>query len=295
MADSEPDIALMRRLIDAQFPHWASLDLSAFESAGVDNAAFRLGAHFIVRAPRNEASAAALAKELAWLPKLAGKTTTPIPRIAGAGEASSQFPWPWSVSEWIEGRTVRSGDTLDWRALAKDIATFIKELRAIGATDGPHAGAHNFRRGEPIALRGAITRNAIAALDDRFDKRAACAAWESDASASPWSGAPQWLHGDLHGQNLLVNGAGLCAVIDFGCLGVGDPACDLSLAWRLLPREARAAFREAIEPDEASWRRGRAWALAISVRELEFYGATAPVLTSIATQTIQAVLADHPG
>src|SRR5262245_61975535 len=118
MAQSEPDLALMRRLIDTQFPHWADLELAPFNSAGVDNAAFRLGSRFIVRAPRQESGAAALAKELAWLPRLAGKTTTPIPHLAGVGIPSPLFPHPWSVSEWIDGRTVRGGDALDWSALA---------------------------------------------------------------------------------------------------------------------------------------------------------------------------------
>jgi aminoglycoside phosphotransferase (APT) family kinase protein len=43
--------------------------------------------------------------------------------------------------------------------------------------------------------------------------------------------------------NLLVREGRLSAVIDFGASGVGDPACDVVIAWTLLHEESRGAFR----------------------------------------------------
>ncbi len=290
--EGAPDIAIVRRLVDTQFPQWRALPLTAFPSAGVDNSAFRLGDAFIVRVPRDQASAVAMEKELAWLPRLAGKMSIPIPRIAGAGAPSGLYPWAWSVSTWIEGATLSEDRPIDWRALALALAQFIAALRALPPEHALAPGAHNFGRGEPIALRDAVTRAAIDALDDRFDKAALRRIWRRDSSAPQWDDAPCSIHGDLHGQNILLDAHGLCGVIDFGCLGVGDPACDLSLAWRLLPTRSRDEFRQAVGADAHAWARGRAWALSISAREIAHYGKTAPVLTRMAERTLAAIMAD---
>jgi aminoglycoside phosphotransferase (APT) family kinase protein len=285
---------LVRRLVAAQFPQWASLPICAFDSAGVDNAAFRLGRSLLIRLPRREPAAASLQKEQTWLPRLAESIPLPITTLAGAGRASSEFPWPWSVHKWIEGTTAGEGDVEDWRALGEQLAHFMIALQRIDPTDGPPPGDHNFGRGVPLAVRDRMTRQAIDAVADLIDARAALAAWEADARAPAWTAPPRWIHGDLHGQNLLLSEGRLCAVIDFGGLGVGDPACDLAVAWRLLPQDTRAPFREALKADDASWARGRAWALSISVRELEYYREeTAPVLTGMARRTIAEVLAEH--
>jgi aminoglycoside phosphotransferase (APT) family kinase protein len=58
-----------------------------------------------------------------------------------------------------------------------------------------------------------------------------------------------------------VNSGRLSAVIDFGQLGVSDPACDLSIAWTLFTDESRDAFRRSVDPDSAMWSRGRGWTL----------------------------------
>jgi hypothetical protein len=85
----------------------------------------------------------------------------------------------------------------------------------------------------------------------------------------------------------------LSAVIDFGCLGVGDPACDVMVAWTYLSAETRGAFRAALPVDDATWARGRGWALSFGLIALPYYESTNPVLAGIARYAIDEVLADH--
>jgi aminoglycoside phosphotransferase (APT) family kinase protein len=70
-----------------------------------------------------------------------------------------------------------------------------------------------------------------------------------------------WVHGDVSPSNLLLAGGVLCAVIDFGCAAVGDPACDLVMAWTFFAGESAAVFRRGLPLDEATWARARGWAL----------------------------------
>jgi aminoglycoside phosphotransferase (APT) family kinase protein len=284
---------LVRRLIHRQFPSWADRPVMRVEAAGVDNRMFRLGRDLVVRLPAQPSSVEPLKKEQVWVPRLAPYLPLSVPRLVGAGQPCDDFPWPWSVNTWIEGVPAEQGGIIDWTHLALKLAAFLDALHSIEASEGPSPGPHNFWRGIGLGARDRLTREAIAGLGEQIDGRAALAAWEADASASCWSGGPRWIHGDLHGQNLLHEEGRLCGVIDFGCLGVGDPACDIAAAWRLLPQEVRASFRDAAGVDDDTWRRGRAWALSISLRELCVYRGAAPRLETIAKRTLAEVLRDH--
>src|SRR5918997_1595383 len=114
-----------------------------------------------------------------------------------------------------------------------------------GAHHAP-PGRHNFFRGGPLTVYDAETQQAVDALDGRIDTEAALAAWEA-ALGAEWGGPPVWLHGDVAAGNLLGEEGRLGAVIDFGCLGVGDPACDLAIAWM-----GAGSWLDAVEgPDHA--------------------------------------------
>ena len=102
-----------------------------------------------------------------------------------------------------------------------------------------------------------------------------------------------WIHGDLQAGNLLARQGELSAVIDFGSLGVGDPACDLMVAWNLFSAGARDTFRAALWVDDASWARGRGWALSVALIALPYYRTSNPVLAGISRSAIDEVLADH--
>ena len=101
------------------------------------------------------------------------------------------------------------------------------------------------------------------------------------------------IHGDLDARNMLVDEGRLSAVIDFGCLGVGDPACDVMVAWKVFSADTRDIFRAALSVDEATWTRGRGWALSQALIALSYYTLeTNPVLVREARRWLADVLAD---
>ena len=254
------DAALVRRLVAAQFPQWAHLPVRPVIFGGKNNTTFHLGEEMSVRLPRARHYVAQVEKEQAWLPRLAPHLPLPIPEPVGLGRAGEGYPWPWSVYRWSEGETADRADIPDLPQFARDLAGFLTALQAIDVADGPVAGQHNFFRGGPLATYDDQTRQAIVDLGDSIDGGAALAVWEQ-ALAAEWTHPPVWLHGDVAAGNLLVKDGRLSAVIDFGILGVGDPACDLAIAWTLLHGPARAAFGEALPLDAATWARGRGWTI----------------------------------
>jgi aminoglycoside phosphotransferase (APT) family kinase protein len=254
------DVTLVARLIAAQFPQWSDLTITALTPGGWDNRTFRLGDAMTVRLPSAAAYADQVAKEQRWLPALAPRLPLPIPAPLALGLPGEGYPWAWSVYRWLEGETVSAAPALDLNRLAADLADFLRALRRIDATDGPPPGAHNFQRGDPLSTYDAETRQAIAALGARVDARAVTDVWQA-ALAAAWSGPPVWVHGDVSAGNLLASGGRLSAVIDFGCCAIGDPACDLAIAWTLFEGESRAVFRRALPLDDGVWARARGWAL----------------------------------
>jgi aminoglycoside phosphotransferase (APT) family kinase protein len=92
-------------------------------------------------------------------------------------------------------------------------------------------------------------RTALGALADEIDAGAAAAVWDA-ALAAHSHGPAVWVHGDVTPSNLLVVGGRLGAVIDFGCAAVGDPACDLTIAWTFFFGESRRAFHDRLALDE---------------------------------------------
>jgi len=293
MHADEPDIdeALVRRLIAAQFPHWSPLPIELVASSGTDNAMFRLGDELAVRLPRRQGATEQIEKEHRWLPRLA-PLPLEIPAPIALGQPSDDYPWRWSVYEWLIGESAITADIDDERAAAIAIAGFITALQRIDPTGGPEPGSHNFGRGVPLAKRDRYVRAALASLERELDAALVAAAWERALDAAVWTNAPLWIHGDLAPGNLLVRNGCITGVIDFGGLAVGDPACDLMVAWNFLTGDARAAFKTTLNPDEATWARGRGWALSMSVIALPYYLKTNPVIVENSRRTIAAVLSD---
>jgi aminoglycoside phosphotransferase (APT) family kinase protein len=284
----ETDVSLVRRLLAAQFPHWADLPIAPVESAGTDNAIYRLGDDMAVRLPRIHWATGQVDKEQRWLPTLAPLLPVAIPVPLAKGEPAEGYPWNWGVYGWLNGENPTVDRIADPRLLATDLAEFIAALQRIDLPDGPAAG-----RGVPLARRDADTRTAIEALRGMVDIDAVTAEWDGALRAPEWQGATVWLHSDLAPGNLLTVDGRLSAVIDFAGVGVGDPAGDLPVAWNLLPAEARNAFRAVLGVDDATWERGRGWALSIALIQLPYYHRTNPVLAAGARHTIAEVLADH--
>ena len=293
-ADEVPiDTALVRGLIGSQFPQWAALPLAPVRSSGTDNAIYRLGEDKAVRLPRRSGASGQIEKECRWLPMLAAALPLEVPVSLALGTPAKNYRFPWSVCRWLDGENAVVTPISDLDQAAEDLAHFIAALQRIDASCGPAPGAHNSGRGEPLAGRDAETREAIANLDGIIDVDAANAAWDLALRAPAWIGAPVWLHGDLLPSNLLIQAGRISAVIDFGCLGIGDPACDLMVAWTLLSADARRTFHAALAVDDATWLRGSGWALSFGLIALPYYLHSNPVLVAIARRAIEEVLADY--
>lgn len=254
------DLALAARLIGSQFPQWAGLPLSPIPAGGWDNRTFRLGDSMLVRLPSAREYAGQVEKEHRWLPRLAPHLPFAIPEPLALGEPGFGYPFNWSVYRWIEGESAASADIADSEGFASDVARFLSALQAIDAEQGPRPGAHNFFRGGDLASYDGEARAALARLSASIDVRVATRIWDG-ALASRWPCDPVWVHGDMSAGNLLVRDGQLAAVIDFGQLAVGDPACDLAMAWTFFGAAGRKTFRERLPLDEDTWRRGRGWAL----------------------------------
>lgn len=297
MHDNEvaTDAALVRRLLAAQFPQWAALPIAPVASAGTDNALYRLGEDMVVRLPRIPGATGQIDKEQRWLPQLAPHLPLEIPLPLAKGDPDEGYPWNWSVYQWLEGENATAERIADMTEAAKDLAHFIAALQNVDASEGPSPSEANSGRGVPLATRASATRKCIAELDElgMIDAPAALAAWEAALDVPAWERPPRWIHGDLQSGNILAQHGKLSAVIDYGCLAVGDPACDLQVAWNLFSGESRAAFRAALNVDEATWARGRGWALSVAVIALPYYHRTNPVLADIARHAIREVLAEH--
>jgi aminoglycoside phosphotransferase (APT) family kinase protein len=254
------DEDLIRRLIGAHFPAWADLKVKAVVPGGWDNRTFRLGERMLVRLPSDAAYAPQVEREQRWLPRLAPLLPVPIPTPIALGHPSADYPWCWSIFTWLDGQPATFSPTDDQGEFASDVAGFLAALHRVDTTGGPLPGPDNFFRGGALEIYDTEVRQALQVLEEAVDAASCTAVWDSGLR-SRWNGERVWVHGDFSAGNLLMIDARLSGVIDFGQCCVGDPACDLAIAWTLLDERGRALFRTALEPDAGTWARGRAWAL----------------------------------
>jgi aminoglycoside phosphotransferase (APT) family kinase protein len=253
--------AMVRRLLAEQFPEWADLPLTRIEPSGTVNAIFRLGEELSLRLARREGPTEPGGKEFDWLPKLAPLLPLEIPVPVAQGRPNDEYPWFWDVHTWVDG-DMAPVEEIDAIEAAADLAEFVAALQQVDPTGAPQGG------GVPLAERDAGIRYWLA----RFDgDPAVTAEWERALAAPAWDGPPVWHHGDLDARNWLVREGRISGVIDWGAMGVGDPACDVMVAWKLHSNAARDAFREALPTDEATWERARGWVLSQAVAALAYY------------------------
>lgn len=291
MHDDEFEMStkLVQQLIDTQFPEWAALSLRPFASAGSDHFLFRLGDELSVRLSRKPAAAGQIENDLLRLPRFAGKLPLAIPQPVALGQPTGQFPATWGVYRWLEGEPAERQNIHDLCSAAKDLARFIRALQAVNVKGGPLA-QQPLERGSALAMREAWIRRSIAKLPPQFDQHAILAVWEECLAVPAWAGTPVWLHNDLQSGNMLAQNGKLSAVIDFGMMMVGDPAAELSVAWNWLDADARAVFREVLAVDDATWARGKGWALSIAAAEIPYYLHTNPTMVARSTAALGEVL-----
>jgi aminoglycoside phosphotransferase (APT) family kinase protein len=257
----ELDEPLARRLLAAQFPEWSGLPLERVEPSGTVNAIFRLGDGLAVRLPRVDGPTEPASKELEWLPRLAPPLPVEIPVPVAQGRPGEGYPWFWEVHTWVEGETVPV-EEIDQVQAARDLAALVAALGRVDPTGAPPG------RGIPLAERDASFRRWL----ELYGRDPAVeAAWERALAAPRWDGPPVWHHGDLDARNWLVRDGRIAGVIDWGAMGVGDPAADVMVAWKLHSAAAREAFREALATDDATWERARGWVVSQAVAILAYY------------------------
>ena len=269
-ATREIDEALVRALLQAQFPDYALLPLSPVGAAGTDNAIFRLGHNLCVRLPRVDWARHTAAREVAILPKFSGLGMD-VPRPIALGEPEQGYPWQWSIMSWISGDTVGTDPLPDLINSAQELAAFILAMRSVPLEPAFRFGASNNYRGAPLRQRGQAFQAAVEALVDIYDPKVLSHIWALSFEAEEADHLPVWIHGDLHGGNLLKRDGKLVAVIDWGLAGVGDGACELSAAWALFDDASRGIFKAALNVSEAEWMRGAGWALSIAAIFLAYY------------------------
>ena len=294
MHDEEVDIdaGVVRRLVAAQFPRLAGLEIREVPSTGTVNAIYRLGDQLCARLPRLPRYVPSLEREWRWLPVLAPGLTMRVPEPVALGQPTAEYPFTWMIYHWIDGHPYADQLIDDERQAARDLARFVSEIRRIAlAADAPAGG----RR--PLAQLDAGTRTSIAEAADVIDRAAARAAWEAALRSPAWDGRPVWIHADLLRPNLLVAGGRIRAVIDFGGAGAGDPATDVIPAWAVFGPAGRAAFREALDVDDGTWRRARGIALHQAAALIPYYAVSNPAFAALGRRTVEQVIADfcHPG
>lgn len=281
------DAALVRRLIAGQFPQWGDRPVTPVPSGGTDNAIYRLGDELTVRLPRIESAVKQVEFEHEWLPVLAKHLPVAVPQPCAVGRPADGYPWPWAVHRWVDGEHPTEGNT-DPQGFAADLGELVAGLRRADT-----AGARTGYRSGPLSGRDAYLREWTEAARGMVDTDAVLAIWEDALAAPVWDGPPVWTHGDLLAGNVLVRDGRLRGLIDFGAAGVGDPACDAMAAWTLLDSDSRDVFRETAGFDDATWARGKGWALTF-ISALTYYRETNPTMYALAKRAVGAVLSDRP-
>jgi aminoglycoside phosphotransferase (APT) family kinase protein len=258
--DDELDIdaELVRALLDEQFPQWAELPLARVEPEGTVNVIHRLGETLSVRTPRREGSTIAEDKEFRWLPVLGSHLSVTVPTPVARGRPGIGYPWFWSIHTWIDGSPPAG-------ALSPEgIAQFLSELQRVDPSGGP---GPSYGRAEPLSSRDEYVRDALRLVD----APGAADVWERAVHAAEWDHERVWIHMDLDRRNVLACGRELTAVLDWEGAGVGDPAVDLGVAWKLVARDERERFRALLDVDDATWLRAQGWTLSQALMALRYY------------------------
>jgi len=254
------NVNLVQNLIKEQFPELSNLEIKQVKNDGHDNRTFHLGENMSVRLPSRDWYVPQVEKEHKWLPFLSKHLSLPISIPLAQGKPNKDYPYPWSIYKWLEGETVNNENIVDQNEFAKDLGGFLVEFQSIDTNGGPIAGIHNFYRGGDLAVYDEQSINAIENNIEIFNEHLLKEIWGLSLD-SKWDSEPVWLHGDIAPGNILVNDGKLCAVIDFGVLGVGDPSCDAAMAWTFFNSSSREVFKQALKMDEETWSRARGWAL----------------------------------
>lgn len=287
------DPSTIRALLRRRCPARADLPLVRLEGQGTQHHVFRLGGELLVRIPRTRDAERQVAADARWLPWIAshlseaalGGPAVPEPLLVAP--ADDLHPTAWIVTRWIAGQDLAtSGPASASAQLGQQLGRAIRAVWALPNAvdiDAPPAG----KRGGPLAPHHDEVRRNIGLLPDELREEVA-RAWDAASAARAWTGPPRWVHGDLLPSNVVVRDGELAGLIDWGSAGLGDPACDLMLAWAL-PETARQAFRDELDIDPDTWRRAEAWVIEQAVGYIPYYADALPDAVAAAWRRLESV------
>lgn len=257
---------LVRSLLADQHPDLADLPITVFAN-GWDNVMLRLGEDLVVRVPRRELAAELVEHEQAWLPVLAPRLPTAVPAPLRVGRPALGYPWSWSVLPWHPGQALGMVPVTERARAAVELGEFLAALHVPAPDDvwqSPYRGG---------SLRGRIDLVAERLSRHASDRAEELLTWFRSVVDQPGPPGPRlWVHGDLHPLNVVIDGGALAAVIDWGDITAGDPACDLTIAWLGFDVLDAAALHDTYDAAathhldlEALWTRAHAWALHLTL------------------------------
>lgn len=282
---------VVRRLVAEQFPQWRDRAVRSVPSDGTVNALYRLGDDVVLRFPLQPSLdgelRAELVREQEDARRVAAHVPFEVPEPLGLGEPGDGYQGPWAAYRWIPGDTVSPDTVADAAALAHDLAAFVRAFRDMDTEDRRWDGRS---RGGPLHTNDGNVRRSLAESTHLTDTERLAEVWSRCLDAAPYDGPGRWIHADLMPGNLLTRAGRLAAVLDLGAVCVGDPAVDLMPAWNLLPASARETYRRELGVDDATWERGRGWAIVQAIVALPYYVDTNPAMARTARHTLAAVL-----
>ena len=284
------DARLVKSLLESQFEQWSQQPLSFVPHCGTCNVIYRIGDDLCVRLPRQPRDALCLEKELEWLPVLSSHLSLEVPRPIARGVPGSGYPFVWAVYKWLEGESFDAQEFGSRTSTAETLAKFVTELQMIDTTHAPKSD-----RDAALDANDSTVYQAIESLDKDFDRDTVRFAWDASVQVPSWEGDDVWIHCDLLPTNILVKDNQLIAVIDFGLVGVGDPAVDIIPAWSTLRGKASQTFRSALKIDDVIWARARGLALRQALRIIPYYRASHPNFSALACRTVKEVLIHFAG
>lgn len=288
MPAAEVDVTadLVRRLLADQHPDLADEPLQPLAN-GWDNVLYRVGASDVVRLPRRQGAASLIENEQRWLPILGPRLPLAVPVPTRVGRPTNYYPWSWSIQPWLPGSPVGTGGWSNPARAAGELGRFLAALHTPAPDDRPV----NVHRGGPLSQRHEMTVKRIEQFSHQLKliPDRVLQLWDRCRNSAPWTGPPTWIHGDLHLFNIIEHQQEL-AVIDFGDICGGDPACDLAVGWAAFAPPERLVFRAANGAiDDATWMRARGWCLSIGFTMVSF-SADNPGYASLGKAMVNAAL-----
>lgn len=255
----ELTLEIIQLIIHEQFPEYDNLFIKKISESGHDHHSYHLGDHLSLRFPSANEYSSQVIKEYNYCTILQKELAFPITIPIKLGKPTVYFPFHFTINKWIDGETVTLTNVINKKQFAYDLATFLIKLHKCDINNGPIPSKQNFHRGGSLAVYHDETMQAIENCID-FDQKRCLEIWMKGIR-SMYTQKPVWVHGDLEIGNILVKNGTLVAVIDFGNMAIGDPACDYVMAWTYFEQLSRKIFFDTLNLDEQTINRARSWAI----------------------------------